>query len=185
MKRLALLICLALCPVMSACGKKDESKGGAPSATPSAVASTVASAAPAASASASGAAAGEPATYTGKYTTSAATMHIPEGKDYKGVKQAPDDGSKHVGEGSMTVSVDPSGRVSGEIEEGPASPALIDGVLSEGEIRANVRRKDPKDNGLTGTLQAKLAGANVEGVMKLAESNAAIVREAKVSLTKK
>ena len=171
-----------------ACGKKDDTKGGAPSATPSASASTASSiTTPSPSASiAGGAPSAEGATYAGKYTTTAGTLHIPsDNKDYKGVKQAPDDGSKHVGEGSMTVSVDSSGRVSGAIEAGPASPALIDGVLSDGEIRANVRRKDPTDNGLTGTLQAKLAGANVEGVMKLAEHNAAIVREAKVSLTKK
>ena len=183
--RHALFICLAL---IAACGKKDDSKGGAPSATPTAISSTVSSVTtPSPSASvAGGAPKNEAATYAGKYTTTAGTLHIPsDNKDYKGVKQAPDDGSKHVGEGSMTVSVDGAGRVSGAIEAGPASPAVIDGVLSDGEIRANVRRKDPTDNGLTGTLQAKLAGANVEGVMKLAESNAAIVREAKVSLTKK
>ena len=173
---------------LASCSKTEAN----PKPQPSASASTSA-AAPIASAPGDGGKAGsgnapkgEAATFAGKYTTAAAALHIPsDNKDYKGVKQAPDDGSKHVGEGAMSVAVDGAGLVSGEIEAGPAAPAVIEGVLSDGEIRARVRRKDPSDNGLTGTLLAKVAGSNVEGTMKLAEANASIVREAKVSLTKK
>jgi hypothetical protein len=181
---------LPLCVALMACSKTDAN----PKPQPSASAAGSGSAAPLASTSvdaggkpaAGGAPKAEAATYAGKYTAAAAALHIPaDNKDYKGVKQAPDDGSKHVGEGAMTVAVDGAGLVSGEIEAGPAAPAVIEGVLADGEIRARVRRKDPSDNGLTGTLLAKVAGSNVEGTMKLAEANASIVREAKVSLTKK
>ena len=53
-------------------------------------------------------------------------------------------------------------RVSGTIDSGPAAPAIIDGSVVDGEIRGNVRRKDPADDGLTGTLVAKIDGDTVE-----------------------
>ena len=68
---------------------------------------------------------------------------------------------------------------------GPAAPAVIDGALMGSEIRGNVRRKTLTDDGLTGTLVAKLSGDTVEGTLSLAEANAAIVRDGKLSLKKK
>ena len=56
---------------------------------------------------------------------------------------------------------------------------MLDGTSDGTTLTATVRRKDPADEGLTGTLEAKVAGDTVEGTMKLAESNAAVVRVAK------
>ena len=75
--------------------------------------------------------------------------------------------------------------VTGTIDSGPAAPGVVDGRVIDGELRGNVRRKDPADSGLTGTLVATQTGGAVEGTLSLAESNAAIVREGKLSLKKK
>ena len=61
---------------------------------------------------------------------------------------------------------------------------LLDGHLEGGTLTANVRRKDPADAGLTGTLIATVKGDKLDGEMKLAEANAAAVRGAKVTGTK-
>lgn len=165
-----------------ACNKT--SGGGEPAgsaSTSAALPSVSAAAAP----SASAAPTNQPRTFTGTYSLTPATLYLGEGKDYANVKQAKDDPAKHVGEGALTLEIDPNNRVTGTIESGPLSPAVIDGSVVEGEVRANVRRKDPKDDGLTGTLMAKLTGEAGEGTLALAESNAAIVREGKLSLKKK
>lgn len=125
------------------------------------------------------------ASYEGTYTLAPATMYIPETKDYARVKQAPDDPQKHVGEGTLALEVDADGVLTGTIDSGPAAPAIVEGRLIDGELRGNVRRKDPADHGLTGTLIAKPTGGAVEGELALAESSAAIVRDGKLSLKKK
>ena len=66
-----------------------------------------------------------------------------------------------------------------------SGPAVIDGSVIGDEIRGTVRRKDPKDDGLTGTITAKIAGDSAEGKPNLSEANAAIVREANTVLKKK
>ena len=161
----------------------DASTKAATSAAPPGSVASTASGAPATSASAT--AAGEAASYAGSYTLAPAALHIPESKDYAHVKQAKDDPSKLVGPGTLSLSVGADGRVSGEIDSGPAAPATIDGTLVEGEVRGNVRRKTPSDNGLTGTIVAKLAGGQGEGKLSLAEGNAAVLREGAVNLKRK
>ncbi|MDF2696193.1 MAG: hypothetical protein K0S65_4576 [Labilithrix sp.] len=79
-------------------------------------------------------------------------MYIPQAKDWASVKQAKDDPTKHVGEGALSLAVDGDGKVTGTIDSGPAGPGVIDGSVIDGELRGVVRRKDPKDEGLTGTF---------------------------------
>jgi hypothetical protein len=99
------------------------------------------------------------------------------------VKQAKDDPSKHVGDGTMTLAVGSDRRVSGSIDSGPASPAVIEGSIVGSELRGGIRRKDPKDDGLTGTFTANAeTGA---GTMSLADSNGVALREGKLTLKKK
>jgi hypothetical protein len=185
MKTKALLVLVVASVVIVGCSKSDTPKT-APSASVTAAASTP----PLPSGSASGEAAGGGGTaaaakaLSGTYSLAPATLHIAEGKDYANVKQAKDDPSKLVGEGQMTLNIEGS-KVTGSVDTGPASPALIDGTLMDGEIRGNVRRKDPKDDGLTGTLLAKLVGDGADGKLSLAEGNAAILREGKMTLKKK
>jgi hypothetical protein len=124
-------------------------------------------------------------TYAGTYTTTPGTLYIPDTKDYERVKQAADDGGTLVGEGAIALTVDAQGRVDGTIDSGPASPAIVEGVLEGDTLSATVRRKDPSDEGLTGVLHAKLAGDKLEGTLSLADANAAILRDATLSAARK
>jgi hypothetical protein len=180
------LAVLVLGILLTACPKSGDGGKPAPSASSSS-ASPVASV-PAASASAQGAASSAPtgaaATFAGSYSVAPAAIYISKEKEFASVKQVKDDPSKHVGEGTITLKVEPDGRVSGTIDAGPAAPGVIEGTKSGNQISGTVRRKSPSDDGLTGTLLATIAADNVEGRLVLAESNAAIVREGKLSLKK-
>jgi hypothetical protein len=90
-----------------------------------------------------------------------------------------------LGDGEITIAVDASGRVSGATEGGPLGASVLDGTSDGKTLTATVRRKDPADEGLTGTLEAKVSGDSLEGTMKLAESNAAVVRVGKLEAKKK
>jgi hypothetical protein len=111
-------------------------------------------------------------------------MYVPDAKDWSSVKFKNDD-SKMLGDGEISISVDPTGRVSGGTEGGPLGASVLDGLSDGTTLTATIRRKDPSDEGLTGTLEAKVSGDAVEGTMKLAEAGAAVVRVGKVDATKK
>ncbi|MBX3222172.1 MAG: hypothetical protein KF795_16765 [Labilithrix sp.] len=125
------------------------------------------------------------ASFTGSYKLAPGRMYIPDTKDYANVKQVKDDPEKHVGEGTLTLVVDGDGKVTGTVDTGPAAPGLVDGSVIEGEIRGVIRRKDPTDDGLTGTFIATRSSDAVEGKLSLAEANAAVVREGSFSLKAK
>lgn len=125
------------------------------------------------------------ASYEGSYSVAPGSYYIPQSKDYAKVKQAKDDPAKHVGEGTLTLLVDADGKVTGTVDSGPAAPGVIEGSVVDGEIRGFIRRKDPNDGGLTGTFIAMTSGDTASGKLSLAEANAAIVREGKVSLKRK
>jgi hypothetical protein len=183
MKTIALCTFLAGLALVG-CGEKNKATKDSPTSSSSpngeggSPAPPVTSAAPVASAKSA------KTEWAGTYTLAPGTLSIPsENKDYSGVKQAKDDPSKLMGDGKIDLVVEGS-KVTGTVEGG-AGPAVIDGSVIGEEIRGTVRRKDPKDDGLTGTLTAKIAGDSAEGKLNLSEGNAAIVREAKVALKKK
>jgi hypothetical protein len=122
-------------------------------------------------------------TWSLKYTLAPADMYVSE-QDKKSVhfKNDPD---KYVGDGTISLTVQPDGQVTGASDAPPLGPTLIAGLVHDGELTATVRRTNPSDEGLTGTITAKIAGDKLDGTAKLAESNAAVVREAKISGTKK
>ncbi|MBX3185932.1 MAG: hypothetical protein KF819_02910 [Labilithrix sp.] len=145
--------------------------------TVSAVTSASAATSPDASASAK-------ASFGGKYTVAAANMYVPSEKDWANVKFKNDE-SKHLGDGELSLAIDENGTVSGSTEGGPLGASIVEGLADGKTVTATIRRKDANDEGLTGTLSATREGDKIEGTMKLAEFNAAVVREAKVSLSKK
>jgi hypothetical protein len=122
--------------------------------------------------------------FAGKYVVTAGTMYVPAEKDWASVRFKNDD-SKLLGEGNMTLAVDPAGRVAGTTEGGPLGAGILDGTSDGQTLTATLRRKDPTDDGLTGTLVATVTGDKVEGTMKLAEFNAAVVRVATFTAAKK
>lgn len=144
----------------------------------------------AASASASGSAntagaklASSKASYHGAYSLKPGGMYIPENKDWNNVKFKNDE-SKLTGDGDLTLDVDGT-KVSGVSEGGALGAAIIEGTVDGANLTANIRRKDTADQGLMGTLVAKLAADKIEGTMRLSDANAAAVREATFSAAKK
>jgi hypothetical protein len=118
-------------------------------------------------------------TYAGKYAVAVGKMYVPDQKDWSSVKFKNDE-TKLLGDGEITLVVDGTGRVSGGTEAGPLGASVVSGTSDGTTLTATVRRKDPSDEGLTGTLVAKISGDALDGTMKLAEANAAVVREAKL-----
>lgn len=170
---------------LGACSKsKTENQDTPSSATSNASTDATSTDASAADASATGARPDAPSAFAGTYSVAPGTMYIPETKDYANVKQAKDDPSQLVGEGTLSLTVE-DGRVSGTIETGPAGPAVIDGKLVGDDLRGNVRRKDPSDEGLTGTLSGTVTGDTVSGQLSLATANAGLVRDGKFTAKKK
>jgi hypothetical protein len=124
------------------------------------------------------------ASFGGKYVVSAGTMYVPAEKEWASVKFKNDD-SQLLGEGDLTLASDAAGRVSGETTGGPLGAAIVEGRRNGQTLVATLRRKDPRDEGLTGTLVATIVGNKLDGSMKLAGFNAAVVRVATFSATKK
>jgi hypothetical protein len=131
-----------------------------------------------------GTAEGASRAFAGKYAISVGSMYVPAGKDYASVKFKNDD-AKLLGDGTIAIAIDPKGRVSGTTEGGALGASVLDGSSDGKQVTATVRRKDPTDNGLTGTLVAKLAGDALDGTMSLAEANAAVVRQGTFTAAKK
>jgi hypothetical protein len=181
MKRaLVVLACVAV--GLAGCSKSEPSAADA--ATSNIDAGTGPTAKTDASAEAGAGATTAASTFTGKYTVTAGTMYVPSEKDWASVKFKNDD-TKMLGDGEMTLTVDPSGRVSGATESGPLGASVLEGHVEKGILTGTIRRKDTADQGLTGTLLATVAGDGISGTMNLAESNAAVVRIAKLEAKKK
>jgi hypothetical protein len=177
MKRFALLVLLLSgCPKPAPTTNADAAAPASPSSSVVTASSGASSASPASTA---------PSSYAGKYAAEPATLYIPQEKDWAHTKQAKDDPSKLVGEGTLSFTIDPAGRVEGTIDSGPASPAILHGSLDGETLSATIRRKDPTDEGLYGTATAKLKGKSVEGVLKLSDARAALLREAKFTAERK
>ena len=173
-------ISLAALVVLAGCSKKEDP----PAPTPAADAMASASTAPAASAS--GAAPGKNAsrTFSGKYTIAPATMYIPSTKDWSSAKFKNDE-SKMLGDGELSLAIDGDGVVTGTTDGGPLGASTLTGKSEGDTVTASVRRKDVKDDGLSGTLLAKLAGDKLDGTMNLSDGQSVAVRAGTFSLAKK
>jgi hypothetical protein len=154
-----------------------------PSAAPS---EGAASAAPAPSAAPAQSAAPEPpkpSTWSGEYNAEHASMYVPDGAEWSGVKFHGDDASTNLGAGTLKVSIDPTGRVSGE-GEGALGPFEVSGLLDGNTFSARLSPQHPAD-GFTGVATGARTGEAIAGTMRLSYSNASIVREARFTLGKK
>jgi hypothetical protein len=155
------------------------SSAGAPGASgaPAAGGSGAASAAGSAS---SGAAGRPPRAWHGSYKTAAAAVPVPS--DWAKIHWSSADGTTGVGDGAIDLLVDGATgatgttyRVTGSLD-GAAGVAVIEGTAAGDTISASVRRKDPTDRGLAGTLVAKTAGDSTTGTLSLASGDGSIVR---------
>lgn len=118
----------------------------------------------------------------GSYKSTPGELYIPP--DWKTVHWNVKDSTAGLGEGAMTVLVDSTGgRAIGSLD-GALGPCLIDGFFSEGKLTATVVRRDPSDQGFTGTLVGSIAGDHAEGTMNLAQAEANAVRKATFELSR-
>lgn len=171
MIRQLLVTCLVLAV---GCGakKKDDppvAADAAPVATATATASSSASAA--APAGAKHAA----HVYEASYKVTAGTMYIPTSKDWSSAKFKNDDTSL-LGDGSLTLEVDGDDMVTGSTSTGPLGAGVITGRVENKTLTATLRRKDPKDMGLTGTMVGSFTDKGLEGTMQLADATSSAVR---------
>lgn len=171
MKRVLIVLALV---ALSACDKKNPDATTASASAATAMAS--------ASASASAAPVGGPRTFKGTYTAARASFYVPDGAPYDGVKFRGDDAGDALGDGTLSITIDESGIVSGE-GAGPLGAITIAGIERDGDVTFTVARKDPSDLGGTGTGIGTLSAKSLDGTMRVSAYRAQIIREATFKLT--
>jgi hypothetical protein len=125
--------------------------------------------------------AGRATAWRGAYRSEPGSLYIPP--EWKDVHWKVKDSTAGIGEGAMSLQVDPlSGRVLGTLD-GPLGPATIDGYASNGKLTAKVGRQDPADQGFAGIIVAALADGGVEGTMNVSLAEASAVRTATFALS--
>ena len=176
------LVSLALLAVVGCNGK---SSGDAPAASSPAASVAVASASatPSAAPSASAASNAAGSTWSGTYKSTGASLYVPTQKPFDVVKWRGDDAGGGLGDGSLDLTVDATGQVSGT-GAGALGAVLVSGMYADGELTASLARKDPTDGGFTGTAVGKLAGDKIEGTIHLSLPNATSLRTATFTLSK-
>lgn len=124
-----------------------------------------------------------PATsFHGTYEAEARPIYVPDASDWEHTKWRGDDASDGLGKGDLTLDVDPETHaVTGKLLA-PLGPAVIEGEEKDSKITATIRREDPSDLGFTGTLEATLKGDSIEGTARVAQADARLIREAKLTL---
>ncbi len=179
MKRVVSVALLTFVPLLAlpACGKTQGSAAPAQDtvAAPSAVApaSASASAKPPAAAAA-------PSSWRGTYTSSAGALYIP---DELKVRWKAEDTSSGLGEGPLSLTVDPArGVVEGTLG-GPLGPAKVNGYVADGGLSASVVRSDPADRGYTGVLLGSVASDRVAGTFNLSPATGGAVRAGTFTMT--
>jgi hypothetical protein len=84
----------------------------------------------------------------------------------------------------LTLTVDRLGGSVHGVASGPIGDAVLLGTRAGDAITASVSRRDPLDRGFTGTLRLNLSGERLFGTMRLSVSDARLVREASVTLSR-
>jgi hypothetical protein len=124
---------------------------------------------------------GSKVTLRGSYNSAAGDLYIPP--DWKGVRWSVQGSDAGVGEGTMSLTIDPvTSRVGGTLD-GPLGLAIINGFSSDGKVTATVARKDPADRGFTGTLVASNLGERVEGTIHVSLPEAEAIRTVTFTLS--
>jgi hypothetical protein len=166
---------------VAACGTKSSSDGTpAPPASASVATATASTLVPHPPASAEASA----TTWAGTYKSTGASLYVPTQKPFDLVKWRGDDAGGGVGDGTLELSVDATGHVSGT-GAGALGAVVVVGMYADGELTASVARKDPSDGGFTGTAVGKNEGGKIEGVIHLSLPNATSLRTATFTLAKR
>ncbi|HEY8086913.1 MAG TPA: hypothetical protein VIF09_03690, partial [Polyangiaceae bacterium] len=120
--------------------------------------------------------------WTGTYKSTASAVSVPA--EWKKVHWSDTQSTQGVGDGTLTLAVDgATGRISGSVE-GALGPGVLDGAASGDKLSATLLRKDPADQGFTGTLLATMAGDKVEGTINASPGGGGTVRTATFTLAR-
>jgi hypothetical protein len=195
MDRARLLTIGLACLALAACedaphpdGPPERPSGGPRAATtaPSSSDAPGASAAPVTGSAAptgSATAPGLSGVWEGKYDAKKGEIALPPKVPEKTWKK--DDGKTAAGAGSITLTIGPSGEVTGQ-STGALGDLDLTGRVEGSIVRASVMPKDPTaPPSMTGVLVGMLKGDVIQADLKAAGPDASIVREAKVELRKK
>jgi hypothetical protein len=121
--------------------------------------------------------------WSGAYTSAAASIYVPDAAEWSGFKWRGADAGDAIGEGTISLTIDGQTHLVTGSAAGPIGDVLLTGTAEGGRLTASVRRKDPRDQGLTGTLVASPAPDHIDGTMRLSFGDAHLVREATFHLT--
>jgi len=178
------LLLSAILPLAFASWGCARSSGNEPVADPAPPAS--AAAPPRATAPASASAAPAPTSFrwAGTYTAAPGSFYVYDGGEWKGVHFRGDDASVALGDGVLSLVVEPRSNVVRGKASGALGEAVITGAVTGDELSFSLLRADPMDRGLTGTGVGKVTGDTVSGTMHLSRGDAHVIREARFSLSK-
>jgi len=119
--------------------------------------------------------------WQGTYKSAASTLTVPP--DWKKTHWSDTQTTAGIGDGALALMIDAAtGHVSGTVD-GPLGPATVDGMVTDGKLAATLRRKDPTDQGFTGTVLGSIAGEHLEGTMNVSLGLASALRTATFTLT--
>jgi hypothetical protein len=121
--------------------------------------------------------------WSGAYTSAAASIYVPDAAEWSGFKWRGADAGDAIGEGTISLTIDGQTHLVTGSAAGPIGDVILTGTAEGGRLTASVRRKDPRDQGLTGTLVASPAPDHIDGTMRLSFGDAHLVREATFHLT--
>jgi hypothetical protein len=135
------------------------------------------------SAASASSAPGRPAvaqSWRGTYKSAASTLTAPP--DGKKTHWSDTQTTAGIGDGTLALTIDGgTGQVSGTVD-GPLGPATVDGVVTDGKLAATLRRKDPTDQGFTGTMLGIIASDHLEGTLNVSLGMANAMRTATFTL---
>jgi hypothetical protein len=152
---------------------KDEASRAAPVASAS-----VSNSASAIASASTSAAPRLPVTYQGSYTATAGTLYVPDAAAWDGFKFRGDTDAGALGDGKLTLTIDPDGGVTGDLE-GPLGPANVAGLAQENSVSFNVAPKEPKgEMSFSGTGTGTIADGGITGAMHVSSWRANVLREA-------
>ena len=121
----------------------------------------------------------QPHAWKGSYTSAVGPLYIPAGWH---VRWSGGDANVGVGAGTLSLAIDLTNhRVTGTVD-GPLGPATLDGFAVDGKLTATVARKEPADNGFTGTLEGSFENDQVRGTMNVSSGEASTIRTASFAL---
>jgi hypothetical protein len=122
-------------------------------------------------------------TWEGSYDAKKGTVGLPA--NVKDKTWSKDDGKIAVGPGTITVTITPSGDLTGK-GKGALGASTLSGHVDGNVLRASVLPDDPLANAaMTGVLVGLLKEGELVGEIRVAGPDAAIVRESSIALKRK